>query len=63
MVEVKAGYGGVAKSSQAQKAKTHGKLRVNLLVGDIVGNVLDLRIVFTGSGGHVGSSGGSGNGC
>lgn len=32
---------------------THSKLRVNGLVGDIVGNILDLRIVFT-LGSHVG---------
>lgn len=33
---------------------THGKLRINGLVGDIVGNVLDLRIVLAGLGGHGG---------
>jgi hypothetical protein len=42
---------------------THSKLRVNGLVGDIVGNVLDLRIVFTLSGRHVGSSRASSSRC
>jgi len=37
-------------------SSVESKLRVNGLIGDIVGNILDLRIVFSGGGRHIGSS-------
>jgi hypothetical protein len=46
-----------AKSVEEDPSSSvESKLRVNGLIGDIVGNVLDLRIVFTRCGRHVGSS-------
>lgn len=42
---------------QSPGGRTYSKLRVNGLVGDKVGNVLDLGVVFSGTGSHVGRAG------
>lgn len=55
--------GGVTRAKTREtRGNTYSKLRVNGLVGDVVGNVLDLRIVLARSRSHGRSAGESGDG-
>lgn len=50
------------KAGQKKKKSTYSKFRVNDLVGDKVGNVLDLGVVVVGRGAHGRRTGFSGSG-